>query len=121
MLKPLLLTAVLCAVPALASSPRINLQVPGKKAAKVRAQLTKKLCREFTCVTPKKGDPVEVDAIVYAEVSRGKLGLKVFTEPSEPDVSVQLGLAKKGTLAPKQLAEVVAAVSHVVADPVAAN
>jgi len=115
MLKPLLLTSFLLAVPALASSPRINLQVPGKKAAKVRAQLAKKLCREFTCVTPKKGAPVPVDAIVYGEVSRGKLGLKVFTDPSSPDVSEQYGLAKKGTLAPKQLDEVVAAVSTVVA------
>lgn len=116
MLRALTVVCVLSAVPALASSPRINLQVPGKKATKVRAQLTKKLCRTFTCVTPKKGEPVQVDAVVYGEVSRGKLGLKVFTDPSEPDVSEQYGLAKKGTLKPGQLAAVVAAVSGVVGE-----
>lgn len=114
MLKILSLAVALLAVPAAASSPRINLQVPGKKAAKVRKQLTKTLCRTFTCVTPKKGEPVPVDAVVFAEVSRGRLGLKVFTDPSEPDVSEQFGLAKKGTLKPKQLSQVVAAVSGVV-------
>ncbi|MEW5738590.1 MAG: hypothetical protein AB1938_06665 [Myxococcota bacterium] len=115
MIKALAVVCVLSAAPALASSPRINLQVPGKKAKKVRAQLTKTLCREFTCVTPKKGESVPVDAIVYAEVTKKKVGLKVFTDPSEPEVSEQYGLAKKGTLAPSQLTKVLAAVSGVVA------
>ncbi|GMU60298.1 MAG: hypothetical protein AMXMBFR34_20610 [Myxococcaceae bacterium] len=115
MIKALAVVCVLCAAPALASSARINLQVPGKQAKKVRVQLTKTLCREFTCVSPKKGESVPVDAIVYAEVSRKRVGLKVFTDPSAPDVSETFGLAKKGTLGSKQLTQVVAAVSGVVA------
>jgi hypothetical protein len=93
---------------------RINLQLEGGKgSAKVKAQLKQKLCKAYQCVRPTRGKTVPVDAVVYGAVNDGQLELKVFTDPSAPDVDEQYALAKKGTLAPRQLLAVVAALDGV--------
>jgi len=109
MSRALILVCLLFAGSALAKG-RINLQVDGGKAsAKVKAQLKQKLCKAYQCVQPAKGKNVPVDAVVYGTVAEGQLALKVFTDTEAPDVDEQYSLAKKGTLAPKQLSALVAA------------
>lgn len=108
MSRALILVCLLVGGAALAKG-RINLQVDGKASAKVKAQLKQKLCRAYQCVQPAKGKNVPVDAVVYGTVADGQLALKVFTGTESPDVDEQYSLAKKGTLAPKQLSALVAA------------
>jgi hypothetical protein len=113
MTRLVLLVTCLCASAALAERSRINLQVQGKQSARVAAQLKKKLCASYECVTPHKGENVKVDAVVYGAVSGKKLELKVFTDTSEPDVTKKYGLVEQGELPAKQLVAVLSAVDGV--------
>jgi hypothetical protein len=114
MTRPLLIVTCLFASAAFAERSRINVQVLGKQSARVAAQLKKKLCASYECVTPKKGENVKVDAVVYGAVNGKNLELKVFTSSQEPDVTQKFGLVKKGELAPKTLVAVLSAVDGVV-------
>ena len=112
--RMLLFVTCLSASVALADRSRINVQVQGKQSARVAAQLKKKLCASYECVTPKKGENVKVDAVVYGAVTGKNLELKVFTSSQEPDVTQKFGLVKKNKLTPKSLVAVLSAVDGVV-------
>jgi hypothetical protein len=81
------------------AKPRIAVMpFSGPKADKVKAQVAKKLCATFTCVTPKKGSTSSVDAVVTGAVSKHGLELKVYTDEDSQPVSrsVSLSGAKLG-------------------------
>lgn len=102
--------------------PRVAiLKVEGAKAKVVRAQLAKGLCKAFTCVTPGRGEDVEVDAVVTGKVSKkGALALSVYySEDAEP-VTRNLKL-KKGKLVGASLSEAGRAVTEAVEAKAAAG
>ena len=112
MSRLLTLIVVLAATGAIAK-PRIAVVgFTGPKAAKVKLQVSKKLCATYTCVTPKKGSKLAVDAVVTGEVNKHSVELKVYTDPDSEPVSRFLTLGPGAKLAKKELLEAPAAVKE---------
>lgn len=110
----MLLLSCLMASPALCAKTRINIQVQGKQAATVRAQLKKKLCKVHRCVTPRPGVTQPVDAVVRGVVADRHLELQVYTDPSTPDVDERYRLTQRGALSAKQLSALATVLRSVV-------
>lgn len=99
MLRALSIAVVLVAGLAFAEPARISIMpFKGAKAASVRSQLSKRLCKSFTCVKPGQGEDTEVDAVVVGQVKGKKLSLSVYYDEDESPVTAKLAL-KKGKLA----------------------
>lgn len=112
MSRLLTLMVVLAAGGALAK-PRIAVMTfTGPKAAKVRAQVSKKLCATFTCVTPKKGSQLSVDAVVTGEVGKRSVDLKVYTDEETAPSSRVLTVGAGAKLSKKALSEAPSAVNE---------
>lgn len=84
----------------------------GPKASKVKLQVSKKLCASYTCVTPKKGAKLAVDAVVTGEVNKHSVELKVYTDPDSEPVSRFLTLGPGAKLSKKELVEAPSAVKE---------
>ena len=112
MSRLLTLIIVLAASGAIAK-PRIAVMgFTGPKASKVKVQVAKKLCATFTCVTPKKGSKLSVDAVVTGEVNKHSVELKVYTDPDTEPVSRFLTLGPGAKLSKKELVEAPSAVKE---------
>ena len=93
--------------------PRIAVMpFTGPKAAKVKAQVAKTLCASFTCVTPKKGSELTVDAVVTGAVGKRAVELKVYTDEETAPSSRSLALGAGAKLSKKSLAEAPGAVKE---------
>jgi hypothetical protein len=109
----LLTLVIVLAATAAVAKPRIAVMpFSGPKAAKVKVQVQKKLCVQFTCVTPKKGTHLQVDAVVTGEVNKHSVELKVYTDPDSEPVSRFLTLGPGAKLGKKDLVEAPAAVKE---------
>ena len=98
MLRALSIAVLFLSSVAFADPAKIAIQpFKGAKADKVRAQLTKRLCKSFTCVTPGQGEDVEVDAVVVGQVKGNKLSISVYYDEDENPVTARLAI-KKGKL-----------------------
>ena len=105
MSRVLTLAVLLAAATALAK-PRIAVMpFTGPKASKVKLQVAKKLCAKFTCVTPKKGSPASVDAVVVGTVTRKEVELKAYIDQDSEPVTLSLKVGASGKLSPKALAQ----------------
>ena len=112
MSRLLTLIIVLAATGAIAK-PRIAVMgFTGPKASKVKVQVAKKLCAAFTCVTPRKGAKLAVDAVVTGEVNKHSVELKVYTDPDSEPVSRFLTLGPGAKLSKKELVEAPMAVKE---------
>src|SRR4051812_14405636 len=112
MSRLLTLVVLLCAGAALAR-PRIAVMpFSGPKASKVKAQVQKKLCAAFTCVTPKKGTHLSVDAVVTGEVSQKAVELKIYTDEETDPVTRTLAVGTGAKMGKKALAEAPLAVKE---------
>ena len=112
----LTIALVLSASVALAK-PRIAVMpFTGPKASKVKLQVAKKLCARFTCVTPKKGHPTSVDAVVTGEVSKKEVELKVYIDEETAPTTVYMKVGAGGKMAAKVLAQAPAAVKDALAE-----
>lgn len=112
MSRLLTLVVLLAATGALAK-PRIAVMgFSGPKASKVKVQVAKKLCATFTCVKPKKGTKLAVDAVVTGEVSKHSVELKVYTDPDTEPTSRFLTLGPGARLSKQELVEAPAAVKE---------
>ena len=112
MSRLLTLIVVLAATGAIAK-PRIAVMgFTGPKASKVKVQVSKKLCATFTCVSPKKGSKLAVDAVVTGEVNKHSVELKVYTDPDADPVSRFLTLGPGAKLSKTELVEAPAAVKE---------
>ena len=97
----LLTLAIVLAATCAIAKPRIAvMKFTGPKASMVKLQVTKKLCAKFTCVTPKKGSPPSVDAVVVGTVTKKEVELKVYIdEDTEPAIfSLKVGVGGKMSL-----------------------
>lgn len=116
MSRLLTLAIVLAAATAIAK-PRIAVMpFTGPKASKVKVQVAKKLCAKFTCITPKKGSPTSVDAVVVGSVTKKELELKVYIDEDSEPISVSLKFGPDGKLTKKALAQAPAAVKDALKD-----
>ena len=99
-LAVLLLAATAIAKPRIAVMP-----FTGPKASKVKLQVSKKLCAKYTCVTPKKGTPASVDAVVVGTVTKKDVELKVYIDEDTEPVTLSLKVGAGGKMSPKMLAK----------------
>jgi hypothetical protein len=119
-LKYLFVISLLLSSLSFAEKSRISLQgFEGKGATRVRKQMKKKLCTTYRCVERKPGKSVEVDAVVYGAVAKGRLQLTVATDPGEPSARHEVSLNKNGTLRPAQVQTALAAVDSALTASVA--
>lgn len=101
----ILTLAVLLAAATAIAKPRIAVMpFTGPKASKVKLQVAKKLCAKFTCITPKKGSPASVDAVVVGTVTKKEVELKVYIDEDTEPVSLSLKVGAGGKLSKKALA-----------------
>lgn len=113
----LLTIAVLLTASVALAKPRIAVMpFTGPKAAKVKTQISKKLCAKYTCVTPKKGHPTSVDAVVTGEVLKKEVEIKVYIDEDTAPTTTYLKLGAGGKMSPKVLAQAPAAVKDALAD-----
>ena len=82
----------------------------GPQASKVKLQVAKKLCAKFTCITPKKGSPASVDAVVVGTVTKKEVELKVYVDEDTEPITVSLKVGAGGKMSPKALAQAPSAV-----------
>ncbi len=107
----LLTLSILLAASVALARPRIAVMpFTGPKASKVKLQVSKKLCAKFTCITPKKGSPASVDAVVVGTVTKKEVELKVYIDEDTEPVTLSLKLGAGGKMSPKVLAQAPAAV-----------
>ena len=101
---------------AFADKPRISiLNFKGSKGSAVKAQLTKSLCRAFTCVKPGKSESVPVDAVVTGEVTKRDVSLTVYFDENAQPVVRTLSLVSGKALARTSLKNAADAVKEAVA------
>ena len=116
MSRLLTLALVLAAATALAK-PRIAVMpFTGPKASKVKLQVSKKLCAKFTCITPKKGSPPSVDAVVVGTVTKKEVELKVYVDEDTEPATLSLKLGAGGKISPKVLARAPSVVKDALAN-----
>lgn len=102
----LLTLIVLLSASAALAKPRIAVMpFTGPLASKVKAQVSKKLCAKYTCITPRKGSPPSVDAVVVGTVTKKEVELKVYIDEDTEPVSLSLKLGAGGKMSPKVLAQ----------------
>ena len=107
----LLTLVVLLAASAAIAKPRIAVMAfKGPQASKVKLQVSKKLCAKFTCITPRKGSPASVDAVVVGTVTKKELELKVYIDEDTEPVTLSLKVGAGGKMSPKALAQAPSAV-----------
>ncbi|GEM_PF-3204222 len=113
----ILTLVVLLSASAALAKPRIALMpFKGPLASKVKLQVSKKLCARYTCVTPKKGTPASVDAVVVGTTTKKDVELKVYVDEDTEPVSLSLKLGAGGKLSPKVLALAPGAVKDALAN-----
>ena len=101
----ILTLAVLLAAATAIAKPRIAVMpFTGPKASKVKLQVSKKLCAKYTCVTPKKGTPASVDAVVVGTVTKKDVELKVYIDEDTEPVTLSLKVGAGGKMSAKVLA-----------------
>ncbi len=102
----LLTLAIFLAAATAIAKPRIAVMpFTGPKASKVKLQVSKKLCAKFTCITPKRGSPASVDAVVVGKVTRKEVELKVYVDEDIEPYTVSLKVGSGGKMTPKVLAQ----------------
>jgi hypothetical protein len=113
----LLTLAILLAAATAIAKPRIAVMpFTGPKASKVKLQVTKKLCAKYTCITPKKGTPASVDAVVVGTVTKKDVELKVYIDEDTEPVTLSLKLGAGGKINPRILAKAPSVVKDALAN-----
>ncbi len=102
----LLTLVVLFAAATAVAKPRIAVMAfTGPKAVKVKLQVSKKLCAKYTCITPKKGSPPSVDAVVVGTVTAKEVELSVYIDEDTEPVTLSLKVGAGGKMSPRVLAQ----------------
>ena len=100
----LLTTLLLLTAASAIAEPRIAVMpFSGPKSSVVKKQVVKKLCAKFTCVTPKKGSRLTVDAVVVGTVSGKEVELKVYVEQDTQPLTRFLKVGPTGKLSASAL------------------